>query len=419
MFEACICTIGDEILIGQIVDTNSAYISKELNSIGIKVDKIISIGDDFDLIQYTLNEAIQRYQLIIVTGGLGPTKDDITKRAISLLSGDTEMVYDHLQLDLIKEMCIKRGIPLSDLNRDQALIPSSCISLQNYRGTAPGMFLKPKEYPDKLLFSLPGVPYEMEALMESVCNIILREFKPGNIFHKTLATYGVAESTLAEFLDKWESSLPNDVKLAYLPNPATGIRLRLSIYTGDRESSVKKVESLSAELKALLGDIVYGEGRDTLESVISDTLKQRGLTLSLAESCTGGKVASMITSIPGASEIFRGGVVAYSNDSKIDILGVKRETIEQFGAVSRECSEEMATGVLHLLNSDYSVAVSGITGPSGGTPLKPTGTVWVSVATKVGVFSDSIILTGDRERNIIRFASFALNRLRVELNKFQ
>jgi nicotinamide-nucleotide amidase len=417
MVEACICTIGDEILIGQIVDSNSAYIARELNGIGVKVNSIISIGDDFELIFETLKETLQKYNLIIITGGLGPTKDDITKKVISLLTGDLEMVYDTVQLDLIEKICLRRGIALSGLNRDQALVPISCTVLPNYRGTAPGMFFKPKEYPNKLLFSLPGVPYEMEALMESVCNTILKEYKPENIFHKTIATYGMAESSLADYLDKWESSLPHDVKLAYLPNPATGIKLRLSIYSGEKESSVKKVEILSAELKELLGEIVYGEGSDTLESVVYDILKDNKLTLSIAESCTGGRISGMITSIPGSSEIFMGGVVAYSNNSKIDILGVNGETIEQFGAVSRECAEEMASGIRNLLNSDYSLAVTGITGPSGGTPNKPTGTVWVAVSSKKGVISESIIFAGDRERNTVRFASFALNKLRLELKK--
>lgn len=414
MIEACICTIGDEILIGQIVDTNSAYISRELNKLGIKVSSIVSIGDNYEEIVYTLADITRKYPIVITTGGLGPTKDDITKNALLELTGSDEMSLNIEQLEVIKDICKKRGIELSDLNRDQALVPKSCTVLINRKGTAPGMFfmLSSKK---SLLFSLPGVPYEMESLMPKVCDLIDSNFKTEQIIHKTIVTFGVAESALATILNDWESSLPPQIKLAYLPNPAIGIRLRMSVYGGDTSDSIGLINRYTTELYGILGDLIYGESDDTLEGIIFKVLKDRGKSLSVAESCTGGRISSIITSISGSSEVFKGGAVVYSNESKISILGVDSKIIENFGAVSKECAEQMAIGAREVFKTDYAISATGVAGPIGGTAEKPVGTIWIAVSGEGFVASAKNVFTGDRERNIIRFSSEALNFLRLAL----
>jgi nicotinamide-nucleotide amidase len=415
MINAAICTIGDEILIGQIVDTNSAYISRELNRAGVRVTTKISIGDNFDDILKTLRICINENDLVVVTGGLGPTKDDITKKALSVLTNSQSFYYHDEQLEFIKMICSKRGLEVSDLNREQALVPNNCIVIPNKMGTAPGMVFEIGEESKKLLVSLPGVPYEMEGMMSSVNVLISKKLSPGYIHHKTVVTYGIAEASLAKMLEAFEDNLDNDVKLAYLPNPSIGIRLRLSIYNRERESSIEIVERYLSELKCILGSLVYGEGEDTLETLIINTLKSKGKRLAIAESCTGGTIMSRLVSIPGSSEIISGGVITYSNESKINLLKVRSETLEKFGAVSRECAEEMAIGVKELYNADYAIATTGIAGPGGGTDFKPVGSVWVSAAGNFGVDSSYKVFTGDRTRNITRFSSEALNFLRIKI----
>lgn len=416
MIEACICTIGDEILIGQVVDTNSAYISRELNKLGIKVSSIVSIGDSIDEIINTLAAVTEKYHIVITTGGLGPTKDDITKNALLKLSGSDEMYLDNEQLEVIKDICNKRGIELSDLNRDQALVPKFCSVLINRKGTAPGMFFITSSK-NSLLFSLPGVPYEMEALMPRVSELIEQNIKTEQIIHKTIVTYGVAESVLATILNDWESSLPPQIKLAYLPNPAIGIRLRMSVYGGDKSESISLINRYTNELYDILGDIIYGESDDTLESTIFKTLISEGKSLSVAESCTGGRISSILTSISGSSEIFKGGAVVYSNESKIAILGVSSKIIEDYGAVSKECAEEMAIKAREVFKTDYAISATGVAGPTGGTAMKPVGTIWLAVAGDGFVLSKKNVFTGDRERNTIRFSSEALNFLRLVLKR--
>ena len=417
MTEATICTIGDEILIGQIVDTNSAYISGELNSLGIKIKSKIAIGDNYADISFFLNRAIEDSDIVIVTGGLGPTRDDITKKALAELTGCNSHCYNDIQLSIIKDICSKRSIELSDLNRDQALVPDNCTVLPNYKGTAPGMVFRIHKNDRKvLLFSLPGVPFEMEALIPSVFEVIKKESIVCNISHKTLVTYGMPESALAKFLEKWEDKLPSEIKLAYLPNPLTGIRLRLSVYGKPIDYADKIIEKAAFELRELLGDMAYGEEKDTLDSVISDYLHRNQKTLSIAESCTGGLLSSLIISHAGASEIYSGGITSYSNSSKVSILGVNKETIRQYGAVSRECAIEMAEGAKRLFGSDYAVATTGIAGPSGGSEYKPTGTLWVAVAGDNFTDAKKSLFAGDRTRNINRFAAEALNFLRLKFN---
>jgi nicotinamide-nucleotide amidase len=412
MLTASVCTIGDEILIGQIVDTNSAYISKELNSIGIKVNFMLSVPDEEEQIVNYLNLSLSRSDIVIVTGGLGPTKDDITKNALATLSGSPRLVYNGEQLDIISSICHKRGIELSNLNRDQSLVPERCEVLTNSMGTAPGILLR-KE--GKLLFSLPGVPYEMANLMKKVTCEIIKAKGIEDIYHKTLITFGIPESSLATKISVWEENLPSEIKLAYLPDPLTGVKLRLSKYGGNINDSKKEINEQFAALKTILGNAVYGEDNETLESVIIRFLKSKSATLSTAESCTGGKIASMITSVPGSSSIFAGGIIAYSNEVKVKTLGVDPAILSEYGAVSEECVKAMAQGARKIFNTNYAVATSGIAGPDGGSEEKPVGTVWIAVAGPDFLVAKKAVFGGDRLRNIDRFSSETLNFLRLNL----
>ena len=412
MLTASVCTIGDEILIGQIVDTNSAYISKELNSIGIKVNFMLSVPDEEEQIVNYLNLSLSRSDIVIVTGGLGPTKDDITKNALATLSGSSRLLYNEDQLSIIRSICHKRGIELSDLYRDQALVPEQCEVLTNNMGTAPGILLRKD---GKLLFSLPGVPYEMANLMKKVTGEIIKTKDIEDIYHKTLITFGIPESSLAKMIAGWEENLPLEIKLAYLPDPLTGVKLRLSKYGGNINDSKKAINEHFAALKEMLGNAVYGEDNENLESVIFRFLKSKSATLSTAESCTGGKIASMITSVPGSSSIFAGGIIAYSNEVKIKTLGVDPAILAESGAVSEECVRAMAQGAREIFNTTYAVATSGIAGPDGGSVEKPSGTVWIAVAGPDFTVAKKAVFNGDRLRNIDRFSSETLNFLRLNL----
>lgn len=417
MLTASICTIGDEILIGQIVDTNSSLIAKELNKCGIKVNKMISIQDDEREIVSSLQECSHTSDILIVTGGLGPTKDDMTKRSLARLCRCDKYRYDASQASIIEELCGRRGIALSQLNKDQALVPECCRVLPNRMGTAPGMvFTLPASGERKvMLFSLPGVPYEMEHLLPSVIMTIKEEFICENIFHRTLLTYGIPESILASKIESWEDSLPNDIKLAYLPSPQSGVKLRISIYGGDFSKSSLIAEREVSKLRLILGSALYGENEDTLESVIGDYLLKNGKKISVAESCTSGKLSSLLTSIPGSSAYFAGGVVAYENNIKRNLLGVKEETLQKYGAVSCECVKEMAEGVKNMMETDYAIATSGIAGPSGGTDTKPVGTICIAIAGPDFTEAYVKVFNGDRIRNVQRFSAEALNCMRLKL----
>ncbi|EKD32569.1 MAG: hypothetical protein ACD_77C00051G0003, partial [uncultured bacterium] len=341
MLTASVCTIGDEILIGQVVDTNSAYISKILNSIGIKVNLMLSLPDEEDEIVSNINLLLLRSDIVIVTGGLGPTKDDITKNALSLLSGSSKFVCNEDQLSIIRSICERRGIELSELNRNQSFVPENCKVLTNSMGTAPGLMIRKD---NKLIFSLPGVPYEMANLMQKVTSEIICEKEINNIYHKSIITFGIPESELAKAISYWEDKLPEEVKLAYLPDPLTGVKLRLSKYGGNLRESEMTIKQLFRELKAILGSAVYGEDDDTLQSVLYNFLSSKSKTLSTAESCSGGKIASIITSVPGSSSYYLGGLVAYGYPAKTDFLGVDSSILSEFGAVSKECVIAMAQG---------------------------------------------------------------------------
>lgn len=414
MTGASICTIGDEILIGQITDTNSPHISRALNSLGIKVSKMVSIGDDHNLIVESLKKELQENEIVITTGGLGPTKDDITKQALAELSESTTYKTDQRQLEIVHRILSARGLDILDINLAQADVPENCEVIPNRLGTAPVMIFR---FPEErfghkaTLYSLPGVPFEAIGALDDILNDIKEHYFLSDIYHRTVMTYGIAESALAEMIADWEDNLPADMHLAYLPNALTGVRLRLSIYGGMREDQEARIENELKGLHAILGDIIYSDKDDTLESAIGEILKATGKTLSTAESCTGGMISSLVTSVPGSSEYFLGSVTSYANSVKENVLGVSPKIIEEYGAVSSECVSAMAEGVRRLTCSDYSVATSGIAGPGGGSNQKPVGTVWIGVSSHMGTETFSLRFNSDRKRNIERFSSSALHIL--------
>ena len=414
MTKASICTIGDEILIGQIVDTNSSHISQALEAAGVKVTRMLSIADDHDAIIESLDGELRRNDIVIVTGGLGPTKDDITKKALGELSEATSYKTDDRQLEIIHRILSSRGLDLLEINIAQASVPETCEVIPNRLGTAPIMvfrFQKEKYGHQTTLYSLPGVPYEALGALQDVIEDIKANNSLADICHKTIMTYGVAESALSEMISNWEDNLPSDMHLAYLPNQLTGVRLRLSSYSADETA----LNTAISELKAIIGEYVYSDHDDTLQEALGRLLSIHGKTLSTAESCTGGTISQLITSIPGSSEYFLGGVTSYANSVKTGVLGVAPEIIEKHGAVSSECVAAMAEGVRRLTGSDYSVATSGIAGPGGGTPEKPVGTVWVGVSSQKGTETYKVQYKGDRKRNIERSAAFALNSIRKKI----
>ncbi|MCX6256332.1 MAG: competence/damage-inducible protein A [Bacteroidia bacterium] len=411
--QADIITIGDEILIGQVIDTNSAWIAEQLNMTGINVRQIISVSDDHQHIIDTLTDSEMNAYLVIITGGLGPTKDDITKNSLCSFFG-SKLVLNETVLQSITNRFVKRGFAINELNRLQAMVPDNCIPLPNTIGTAPGMWF---ERNGKVIVSLPGVPFEMKALMElEVIPRIKAYFKTQFILHRTVLTFGIPESTLAIKIADWEDSLPDGIKLAYLPSPGL-LRLRLSL-KGENEEVLKSLAwKKIEELKLIIPEAIYGYDDDSLEKLVGHLLINKNSNLAVAESCTGGKIASMITSISGCSEYFTGSVTAYSNHIKENVLKVKHESLEIYGAVSREVVEQMAFGVRKLFSTDYAIATSGIAGPDGGSEEKPVGTVWIAIASPDGLFSKKYSFGDNRERNIIRASLTALNMLRMILEK--
>ncbi len=418
MTQASICTIGDEILIGQIVDTNSSHISQALNSIGIRVNRMLSIGDDHDTIISSLEEELKRNEIVIVTGGLGPTKDDITKKALAELSGAKEWKTDARQMEIIQNILSARGIAALDINMLQASVPNTCEVIPNRKGTAPIMVFR---FPESRfghkasLYSLPGVPFEALGALEDILQDIKENHSTTDIYHKTIMTFGIPESVLAKMIEEWEDSLPDDMHLAYLPNQITGVRLRLSIYGGIRAEEEARIDAEIEKLKPILGNALYSEHDDTLQECIGRVLKKHGKTVSAAESCTGGTISALFTGMPGSSEFYLGSVTSYANSVKTEVLGVPAEIIASHGAVSSECVAAMAEGVRKLTGSDYSVATSGIAGPGGGTEEKPVGLVWIGVSSQKGTETLKLTFRGDRKRNIERFASSALDTLRKKI----
>ncbi|MBP5517099.1 MAG: CinA family nicotinamide mononucleotide deamidase-related protein [Bacteroidales bacterium] len=418
MTTASICTIGDEILIGQILDTNSAFISRALNKSGIKVVHIASCSDSRKDILDTLKRCLKSSDIVIATGGLGPTKDDITKNVLMTLSGSKRFKRSRSQMEIIKNILTARGIQMLDINRMQADVPQNCTVIPNKIGTAPIMqfhFPKEKFGRDNLLFSMPGVPFETENAVPNVIAAIQAHYKLDKIFHRTICTFGIAESVLSKMIEKWEDSLPENLHLAYLPNPILGVRLRLSIYGTTQKEGEEELDKYSASLKQILGDAVYGEGETNPQTVAGELLLERGATISTAESCTGGYVAHLLTGIPGSSRYYWGSVISYDNSVKISTIGVSEKTIKKYGAVSRECVKEMAKGVRKKLGTTYSISTSGIAGPSGGTPSKPVGTLWMAASGPKGTVTATIVSKSTRKINIERFAASALDLFRRSL----
>lgn len=418
MTTASICTIGDEILIGQIVDTNSAYISRALNDLGIRVSEMVSTGDRLADIISTLENGLRKNDIVIVTGGLGPTKDDITKKALAMLSEAECWKRNPEQLEIIHRILSARGLDVLEINLAQADVPDTCTVIPNRLGTAPIMAF---DFPEErfghkaTLYSLPGVPFEALGALNDVMADIRSKFSVSDIYHKTVMTFGIAESALSEMICDWEDNLPEDMHLAYLPNPLTGVRLRLSIYGGERQAQEERIKERLEALKGILGDAMYSDEDDTLETCIGKLLKGTGKTISTAESCTGGSIAALLTSVAGSSEYFLGSVVSYANSVKSGVLGVDEKIIEEHGAVSSECVAAMAEGVRKLTGSDFSIATSGIAGPGGGSDAKPVGLVWIGVSSHKSTETFSMVFKGDRKRNIERFAANALNILRKKL----
>jgi nicotinamide-nucleotide amidase len=409
-----ILTIGDEILIGQITNTNSAWIAQQLNLAGIKVAHMASVGDDEAAIISALDAAATRAGFVFVTGGLGPTKDDITKKTFAKYL-DTALEMDEEVLEDVDSFFTRRGRVLTEINRNQALVPKGCQVIRNKNGTAPGMWMVKN---GTVFISMPGVPHEMKAM---VTDWVLPKIKAENslphIYHKTVLTQGIGESALAEMIEAWEDGLAaKRIKLAYLPQ-AGQVRLRLSTFGPDPRTLRQTVDNEIDALKALAGKYIfgyeaYGEEPPTLEKIISQLLREKKQSLALAESCTGGYISSLITAIPGASEVFKGAIVPYTNKAKHELLQVDEKIFTTVGAVSKECVEQLAAHVLKKFNSDYAIAVSGIAGPTGGTDEKPVGTVWIALADKDQVHAQQFLFGANRQFNIIMTANSALNMLR-------
>ena len=415
MVNASICTIGDEILIGQIVDTNSSRISVALEEIGVKVTRMISFGDDHDEIVNNLTNELTRNEIVITTGGLGPTKDDITKAALAEISKSKGYVTNEAQLKIVYEILHARGLDVLDINKAQALVPDTCEVIVNKLGTAPVMVFR---FPASrfghraTIYALPGVPFETVGAIPDVIKDIKAHEELTDIFHKCVMVFGLAESALSKEIESWEDSLPDDMHLAYLPSPLTGVRLRLSIYGGNKEDEEKRIDEQFARLRPILGDKIYSYKDDTLENAVGALFRGTGMTLSAAESCTGGKISSLITSVPGASEYYLGSVTSYAIAIKEKVLGVSTSRINEYGVVSSEVAAAMAEGVRNLTSSTYAVSTTGLAGP-GGDEHNPVGTVWIGIAGPNGTKTVRKVYKNDRKRNIERFAAAALNELRL------
>ncbi|MHC0448137.1 competence/damage-inducible protein A [Flavobacterium sp. 3-218] len=413
--KAAIITIGDEILIGQIVDTNSAFIAKSLDRIGVEVAEMLSISDDKKHILDTFSHFQNRVDVVIITGGLGPTKDDVTKKTFCDYFDD-ELVVDQKVLAHVTELIegfYKR--PISQMNKDQALVPSKCTVLPNKVGTAPGMWMK-KE--NTVFISLPGVPYEMKYLVEEeIIPKIVHEYKRPYIIHKTILTYGQGESLVAERIEHWENNLPEFIKLAYLPNPGR-VRLRLTARGTDKELLEKAIEDNVTSLDAIIHDIIVGyDENETIEAVVGKMLAKHNKTIATAESFTGGKVASLLSAVPGASAYFKGSVVSYATEAKINVLGVSKDLVEEYSVVSAQVASVMASNVKNLMQTDYAIATTGNAGPSKGDSDAEIGAVFIALATPNGVIVEEFNFGQPREKVIDRATVKSLEILQKEILK--
>jgi nicotinamide-nucleotide amidase len=405
---ASIITIGDELLIGQVVDTNSAWMAQELNKNGIWVGHRVAVGDVREDIWNALEEESRRSRIILITGGLGPTADDITKPLLSEYFGG-KLVVDEGALANVKRIFERLQRPMIERNLLQAEVPDVCTVIPNKRGTAPGMWF---EKDGRIFVSMPGVPHEMKGMMtDSVLPALRQHFSLPFIAHRTLLTAGIGESFLADHIKDFEEALPSSIKLAYLPNYGM-VRLRLTIWGDDPETLNTILQQQFDTLKGLVAEWMVADEDISLPEAIGRMLRQRGKTLGTAESCTGGYIAHLITAIPGSSHYFNGSVVSYANEVKEKVLQVSPDTIDRVGAVSEETVRQMAKGALAVLNTDYVVATSGIMGPDGGSTDKPVGTVWVAVGNHQNILTQKFFFRFDRQRNIELTATNALNLLR-------
>lgn len=406
---AIIITIGDEILMGQILDTNSQYMARKLTEIGVEVTEILSIPDKQEEIYEKVDYAMQEADLILVTGGLGPTKDDVTKKVLAEYFG-SRLVFNSQAMEWLEELLRNRNLPMNENNKSQAYLPENCRILHNFKGTASGMWF---EKGWKSLISMPGVPFEMEHLVDTYVIPELKVKYPHlQLEYRMLKVYDVPESQLAQHLENWEEQLPEGLKLAYLPSPGL-VRLRITA----KGESVKLLGDSYASLKEALKGMRYVEGEDDLEKQLGHLLRKNKMTIATAESCTGGEIAHLITSVPGSSDYFKGSVVSYATEIKSKVLGVSDEDIEREGVVSETVVLQMAEGVKRLMGTDFAVSTSGVAGPEGGTPELPVGTVWIGVATPLKTFARKFVFSFTRERNIAKAAAKALELVMMELQE--
>lgn len=406
---AIIITIGDEILLGQILDTNSRFIAGQLSRLGAEVTEIMTVADKRDEIYEAVDYAMNEAELVIVTGGLGPTKDDVTKKVLAEYFGSRLVIHPEA-MGWLEELLKGRGIALNENNKSQALLPDNCRIIRNLKGTASAMWF---ERGWKSLISLPGVPFEMEYLMEtSIVPELKKRYPQLLLAYKMLQVYDIPESELAERLEGWEDALPEGIGLAYLPSPGL-VKLRITA----KGKAVDRLDEYYTTLKSALDGLHYTEGEgECLEKQFGNLFREKRLTVATAESCTGGYIAHLITAVAGSSDYFKGGVVAYANEVKEGILGVDPEVIRMYGAVSEPVVRQMAEGVRKLTGADYAVSTSGIAGPEGGTPEKPVGTVWIGIATPKKTTAQKFVFSFTRERNIAKAAVKALELLMDSVN---
>ena len=426
---AHIINIGDELLIGQVVNTNASWMAEELNKRNIKVTNISVISDGADDIRTQLDRSLSEADVVLITGGLGPTKDDITKTVLCNYFGDT-LVRHQPTYDNVKKFFDRRGLPFTEINQAQALVPSKCKVILNEVGTAPCMVFtipqatfkqpSPKKtdtFAEKIVISMPGVPFEMKWLMQnSVLPLLEERLGSQAIVHKTILTFGIGESFLADKIADWEDALPAHIKLAYLPE-AGKVRLRLSAYGADKAQLEQEVAERIEMLKLIIDANIYGYDDETISSVIGKLLNQKGATVATAESCTGGLIGNVITEVSGSSAYYKGGIIAYSNELKERLLGVCHETLEQYGAVSEDTAIEMARGCLAVTGADYAIATTGISGPTGATEEKPLGLVYVAIASHEEVVCNRYVFTTTRQQHQQRTANQALFDLYKQLTK--
>jgi nicotinamide-nucleotide amidase len=413
--KAAIITIGDELLIGQTIDTNSAWMGAEMSKAGFDVVRMTSIHDRREDILYTLNESSGKTDVVLITGGLGPTSDDITKQTLCEFF-NTRLILNSEVLGMIENMMHHRNFAMNENNRRQAEVPESCKVLRNAAGTAPGMWF---EKDGTIYISMPGVPHEMKYIMnEYVLPELIKRFTSQIIIHRNIMTYGTFEAKLAELLTEFETGLPAAIKLAYLPSSGV-IKLRLT-GTGSNHTEIEKIINDQADnLYRVIPEFIYGENEESLEMVVGALLKSKQKTLSTAESCTGGEISHLITGVPGCSAYYTGSVIAYANSVKTELLGVNNDMINKYGAVSEEVVRIMADGARRKFNTDYAIATTGIAGPDGGTETKPVGTIWIAVASEKGIVTEKRVFGNERTSNIRRFSLAALNLLRKQIIDLQ